>query len=108
MWDRVNGFIEELNFPHKCGKDDYIPESLFYLLGMKANNKVAYDVSKMLSTVDVDEKLVRKFFVLGQKITSIAKSMREFSFLCFFIFLNKIQCKNISPLCKNISYVVIE
>ena len=37
-WNRVNQYIEELNFPHKCGKGDYIPESLFYLLGMKANN----------------------------------------------------------------------
>ena len=41
MWDRFNGFCEEFNFPHKCGKNDYIPESLFYLLGMKANNDTA-------------------------------------------------------------------
>lgn len=40
-WKRVNGYIKELGFPHKCGKGDYIPESLFYLLGMKANNEVA-------------------------------------------------------------------
>ncbi|NFO86496.1 hypothetical protein FDC58_10460 [Clostridium botulinum] len=52
MWDRVNGFIKELNFPHKCGKDDYIPESLFYMLGMKANNKAAQDFQKWLA-VDV-------------------------------------------------------
>lgn len=41
MWNRMNGYIEELGFAHKCAKDDYIPESLFYLLGMKANNEVA-------------------------------------------------------------------
>ena len=41
MWDRFNGFCEEFNFPHKCGKNDYIPERLFYLLGMKANNDTA-------------------------------------------------------------------
>lgn len=40
-WNRFNGFCEEFNFPHKCGKNDYIPESLFYLLGMKANNDTA-------------------------------------------------------------------
>lgn len=40
-WARMNGFCSELGFPHKCGKDDYIPESLFYRLGMKANNAVA-------------------------------------------------------------------
>lgn len=41
MWDRFNGFCEELGFPHKCGKDTYIPESLFYRLGMKASNATA-------------------------------------------------------------------
>lgn len=49
MWDRVNSFVEELNFPHLCGKDDYIPESLFYLLGMKASNKVAQEFQKWLA-----------------------------------------------------------
>lgn len=40
-WERVNGYLEELGFSPQVGKDDYIPESLFYRLGMKANNKVA-------------------------------------------------------------------
>lgn len=39
---RVQKYIEELGFGNdfpNFGKDDYIPESLFYLLGMKANSK---------------------------------------------------------------------
>ena len=52
MWDRINNFCNELGFPHKCGKSDYIPESLFYMLGMKASNKVAQDFQKWLA-VDV-------------------------------------------------------
>ena len=32
------------------GKDDYIPESLFYLLGMKANNDVAKKFQMWLAT----------------------------------------------------------
>lgn len=52
MWDRFNGFLCDFNFPHKCGKDDYIPESLFYMLGMKASNKVAQEFQKWLA-VDV-------------------------------------------------------
>ena len=40
-WERVNGFISEFGNSPLVGKDDYIPESLFYLLGMKANNDVA-------------------------------------------------------------------
>lgn len=52
-WARMNKYICELGFgnefPHKCGKDDYIPESLFYLLAMKANNKVAQEFQKWLA-----------------------------------------------------------
>lgn len=40
-WERMNGFCKEFGFSPLVGKDDYIPESLFYRLGMKANNAVA-------------------------------------------------------------------
>lgn len=40
-WERMNSFSAECGFPHMWGKDDYIPESLFYRLGMKANNAAA-------------------------------------------------------------------
>ena len=36
-WETMNNYCKEFNFPNKLGKDDYIPESLFYLLAMKAN-----------------------------------------------------------------------
>jgi anti-repressor protein len=49
-WETINGFIEELGFSQQVGKDDYVPESLFYLLAMKANNKVAQDFQKWLAT----------------------------------------------------------
>ena len=51
-WERINGFIRELGFSPLVGKDDYIPESLFYLLGMKANNTAAQEFQKWLA-VDV-------------------------------------------------------
>lgn len=41
MWSRMNGYCKDLGFAHECAKDDYIPETLFYLLGMKANNEAA-------------------------------------------------------------------
>ena len=41
MWARMNGFCKELGFAHECAKGDFIPEPLFYRLGMKANNIVA-------------------------------------------------------------------
>lgn len=40
-WERMSQFSAECGFPHKWSKDDYIPESLFYRLGMKANNAAA-------------------------------------------------------------------
>lgn len=40
-WERMNDFSAECGFPHEWRKDDYLPESLFYRLGMKANNAVA-------------------------------------------------------------------
>lgn len=40
-WRTINSFIKELGFSQEVAKDDYIPESLFYLLGMKANNDIA-------------------------------------------------------------------
>ena len=40
-WDRVFGFLEEFGFDHKWGKDDFIPENIFYRLAMKAKNAVA-------------------------------------------------------------------
>lgn len=51
-WERVNAFIRELGFSPAVGKDDYIPESLFYLLGMKANNPAAHEFQRWLA-VDV-------------------------------------------------------
>ena len=40
-WERVEQYLTELGFPHKWGKDDYIPENIFYRLAMKSKNEVA-------------------------------------------------------------------
>lgn len=40
-WDRIEGYLAEIGFPHLWGKDDYIPENVFYRLAMKAKNEVA-------------------------------------------------------------------
>lgn len=40
-WERVEGYLEEFGFPHKWGKDDFIPENIFYRLAMKAKNETA-------------------------------------------------------------------
>ena len=40
-WDTVNRYMEEIGFPNKLGKEDFIPENIFYRLAMKAKNEAA-------------------------------------------------------------------
>lgn len=49
MWARMNGYCKELGFAHECAKDDYIPESLFYMLGFKAGNDRALKYQQWLA-----------------------------------------------------------
>lgn len=49
-WERMNGFSSECGFTHEWGKDDYIPESLFYMLGFKAGNERAVKFQQWLAT----------------------------------------------------------
>ncbi|MCW0602340.1 toxin Bro [Clostridioides difficile] len=51
-WETINKYCKEFGFPNKLGKDDYIPESLFYMLGMKAKNEMAVKFQKWLA-IDV-------------------------------------------------------
>lgn len=55
-WERMNGYSAECGFPHEWGKDDYIPESLYYMLGFKAGNDRALKYQKWLA-VDVIPQL---------------------------------------------------
>lgn len=48
----MNSFSTECGFPHKWGKNDYIPESLFYMLGFKAENERAIKYQQWLA-IDV-------------------------------------------------------
>lgn len=40
-WETVSKYLEELHFSQKVGKDDFIPENVFYRLAMKAKNETA-------------------------------------------------------------------
>lgn len=50
-WERVNKYLVEFNVP-TCGHDDFIPESVFYLLAMKAKNDTAIAFQQWLA-IDV-------------------------------------------------------
>lgn len=77
MWDRFNGYCKELGFPHKCGKDDYIPESLFYMLGFKAENERAVKYQQWLA-MDVLPTLRKTgTYSIGKNITVSFKEQVE-------------------------------
>lgn len=40
-WARVNGYLAEFGYSKIVGKEDFIPENMFYRLAMKARNEVA-------------------------------------------------------------------
>lgn len=40
-WTRVEKYLKEIGFSPEVGKDDFIPENIFYRLAMKAKNEVA-------------------------------------------------------------------
>ena len=40
-WETVFRYLEDIGFPNKLGKDDFIPENVFYRLAMKAKNDAA-------------------------------------------------------------------
>ncbi len=48
-WERINGYCKEFGFSPLVGKDYYIPESLFYMLAMKANNERAQKFQKWIA-----------------------------------------------------------
>ena len=48
-WGTMNGYCKDLGFSQQVGKEDYIPESLYYLLGMKANNEKAQKYQRWLA-----------------------------------------------------------
>ena len=48
-WERLNSFCRESGFSPEVGKDDYLPESLFYMLGFKAGNDRALKYQQWLA-----------------------------------------------------------
>lgn len=96
-WRRVNQYTNEVGFSQVVGKDDFIPESLFYLLAMKANNDAArkfqtwlavdvipairkngqYEVKKK-SSLDLLELQVKALKEVEEKVTYIDEKFEDF------------------------------
>lgn len=48
-WTRVFRFLKEMDFGNEWGKNDFIPENIFYRLAMKANNAAAEAFQKKIA-----------------------------------------------------------
>lgn len=68
-WERINGYLEEFGFSPRVGKDDYIPESLFYRLGMKASNARAERFQNWLAIEVIPE--IRKTGGYQKKLSPV-------------------------------------
>lgn len=66
-WERMNGYCMELGFSPEVGKDDYIPESLFYRLGMKANNQNADKFQNWLAMEVIPSIRKNGGYIAGQE-----------------------------------------
>lgn len=69
-WETLNGYCEEFGFPNKLGKDDYIPESLFYRLGMKASNARADRFQNWLAMEVIPSIRKNGGYIAGQESLS--------------------------------------
>ena len=49
-WETVNNYLQSYGFSQNVGKEDYIPEHVFYLLAMKASNEAAKDFQRKIAT----------------------------------------------------------
>lgn len=68
-WERMNAFSADCGFPHSWGKDDYIPESLFYRLAMKASNERAEKFQNWLAIEVIPE--IRKTGGYQKKLSPV-------------------------------------
>ncbi|MDO5517958.1 MAG: ORF6C domain-containing protein [Clostridium sp.] len=54
-WRTFNSYVKSFGFSEEVQKDDYIPESLFYLLAMKATNSASQDFQRWIAVEVIPE-----------------------------------------------------
>lgn len=76
-WETLNGYCEEFGFTNKLGKDDYIPESVFYMLAMKASNDRAARFQRWLAMKVVPSIRKNGGYISGQETLSDDELMEK-------------------------------
>lgn len=70
-WETVNGYLEELGFPNKLGKEDFIPENIFYRLAMKAKNETAERFQALVADEIIPSIRKHGAYMTPQKIEEV-------------------------------------
>lgn len=76
-WDRVESYLADFGFPHKWGKDDFIPENVFYRLAMKANNPVAEKFQALVADEIIPSIRKTGGYIAGQESMSDSELMAK-------------------------------
>ena len=66
-WERVRSYLAELRFSPQVGKDDYIPENIFYRLAMKAKNEIAEKFQAKVADVIIPSIRKNGGYIIGQE-----------------------------------------
>lgn len=66
-WETVNRYLDDIGFPNKLGKDNYIPENIFYRLAMKAKNETAEKFQALVADEIIPSVRRTGGYVAGQK-----------------------------------------
>lgn len=69
-WETFHGYCKEIGFSQDVGKDDFIPESLFYRLGMKASNARAEKFQNWLAMEVIPSVRKNGGYIAGQETLS--------------------------------------
>lgn len=76
-WERVSGYLTELGFSPKVGKDNFIPENIFYRLAMKAKNETAEKFQALVADEIIPSIRKTGGYIAGQEAMSDAELMAK-------------------------------
>ena len=77
-YDRISAWLAEYGFPHRVGKEDYIPENMFYRLAMKANNEAAKEFQAKVADEILPNIRKHGFYATPTKIEEIVRDPDRF------------------------------
>ena len=70
-WERIEKYMEEIGFPHKRGKESFIPENIFYRLAMKAKNETAERFQALVADEIIPSIRKHGAYMTPQKIEEV-------------------------------------